>query len=156
VAGRVGIDEVYAEVLPTEASDLTLVRADLLAAPAAIRLARRTLRTIQGNLFWAFAYNVAAIPLAAAGLLEPMIAGITMALSPRSSSPTACTCAASGRSPQSRHPSQPFRSLVAFGRHPARPNGDLRILTRPVDVIGGNSCGRTGSVASSPSAWLSR
>ena len=64
-----------------QASDLTLVRGDLLAAVDAIRLARRTLRTIKGNLFWAFAYNVAAIPLAAAGLLNPMIAGAAMALS---------------------------------------------------------------------------
>jgi Cu+-exporting ATPase len=64
-----------------EASDLTLVRGDLRAAVDAIRLSRRTLRTIQGNLFWAFAYNVAAVPLAAAGLLNPMIAGAAMALS---------------------------------------------------------------------------
>jgi Cu+-exporting ATPase len=64
-----------------QASDLTLVRDDLLAAADAIRLARRTLRTIKGNLFWAFAYNLAAIPLAAAGLLNPMIAGAAMACS---------------------------------------------------------------------------
>jgi len=64
-----------------EASDLTLVRGDLTVAVDAIRLARRTLRTIKGNLFWAFAYNVAALPLAAAGLLNPMIAGAAMALS---------------------------------------------------------------------------
>jgi Cu+-exporting ATPase len=64
-----------------EASDLTLVRGDLLAAVDAIRLSRRTLAVIKGNLFWAFAYNVAAIPLAAIGLLNPMIAGATMALS---------------------------------------------------------------------------
>ena len=64
-----------------EASDLTLVRGDLRVAADAIRLSRRTLRTIKGNLFWAFAYNVAALPLAAAGLLNPMIAGVTMALS---------------------------------------------------------------------------
>ncbi len=64
-----------------EASDLTLVRGDLRVAPDAIRLARRTLGTIKANLFWAFAYNVAAIPLAAAGLLNPMIAGGAMALS---------------------------------------------------------------------------
>lgn len=64
-----------------EAGDLTLVRGDLRAAADAIRLSRRTLRTIQGNLFWAFAYNVAALPLAAAGLLNPMIAGAAMALS---------------------------------------------------------------------------
>ncbi|MEU4619359.1 heavy metal translocating P-type ATPase [Actinoplanes sp. NPDC023801] len=64
-----------------EASDLTLVRGDLTAAVDAIRLSRRTLRIIKGNLFWAFAYNVAALPLAAAGLLNPMIAGATMAFS---------------------------------------------------------------------------
>ena len=64
-----------------EASDLTLVSGDLLAAVDAIRLARRTLRTIEGNLFWAFAYNVAAIPLAAAGLLNPVIAAAAMAMS---------------------------------------------------------------------------
>ncbi|MFF5218409.1 heavy metal translocating P-type ATPase [Micromonospora sp. NPDC000442] len=64
-----------------EASDLTLVRGDLTAAVDAIRLARRTLRIIKSNLFWAFAYNVAALPLAAAGLLNPMIAGAAMAFS---------------------------------------------------------------------------
>jgi Cu+-exporting ATPase len=64
-----------------EASDLTLVRGDLLAAVDAIRLSRRTLAVIKGNLFWAFAYNVAALPLAAAGLLNPMIAGAAMAFS---------------------------------------------------------------------------
>jgi P-type Cu+ transporter len=64
-----------------EASDLTLVRGDLLTAVDAIRLSQRTLRTIKGNLFWAFAYNVAAIPLAAVGLLNPMVAGAAMALS---------------------------------------------------------------------------
>ena len=127
VAAEVGIDEVIAEVLPTdkvavierlqdqgrtvamvgdgvndaaalaqsdlgismgtgtdvaiEASDLTLVRGDLRAAVDAIRLARRTLGTIKGNLFWAFAYNVAALPLAAFGLLNPLIAGAAMAFS---------------------------------------------------------------------------
>jgi Cu+-exporting ATPase len=64
-----------------EASDLTLVRGDLTAAPDAIRLSRATLRTIKGNLFWAFAYNVAAIPLAALGFLNPLIAGAAMAFS---------------------------------------------------------------------------
>ncbi|MCW2811616.1 MAG: copper-translocating P-type ATPase [Friedmanniella sp.] len=64
-----------------EASDLTLVRGDLRVAADAIRLSRATLRTIKVNLFWAFAYNVAAIPLAAAGFLNPMFAGAAMALS---------------------------------------------------------------------------
>ena len=64
-----------------EASDLTLVRGDLRVAADAIRLSRRTLGTIKANLFWAFAYNVAALPLAAAGLLNPLIAGASMGLS---------------------------------------------------------------------------
>ncbi len=64
-----------------EAGDLTLVRGDLRVAADAIRLSRRTLAVIKGNLFWAFAYNVAALPLAAAGLLDPMLAGAAMALS---------------------------------------------------------------------------
>jgi Cu+-exporting ATPase len=64
-----------------EASDLTLVRGDLRSAADAVRLSRRTLGTIKGNLFWAFAYNVAALPVAALGLLNPVIAGGAMALS---------------------------------------------------------------------------
>jgi Cu+-exporting ATPase len=64
-----------------EASDLTLVGGDLNGAADAIRLSRRTLRTIKGNLFWAFAYNVAALPLAASGYLNPLVAGAAMAFS---------------------------------------------------------------------------
>ena len=64
-----------------EASDLTLVRGDLQAVGDAIRLSRRTLSTIKGNLFWAFAYNIAALPLAVAGVLNPLIAGAAMAFS---------------------------------------------------------------------------
>ncbi|MGH8881617.1 MAG: heavy metal translocating P-type ATPase, partial [Stackebrandtia sp.] len=64
-----------------EASDLTLVRGDLRTAVDAIRLARRTLTIIKANLFWAFAYNLAAIPLAVAGVLNPLIAGAAMAFS---------------------------------------------------------------------------
>ena len=64
-----------------EASDLTLVSGDLHAAADAIRLSRATLRTIRQNLVWAFGYNVAALPLAAAGLLNPLVAGAAMGLS---------------------------------------------------------------------------
>ena len=67
--------------IAVEAADLTLVSGDLRAAADAIRLSRRVLATIKGNLFWAFAYNVAAIPLAVAGLLNPIIAAAAMAAS---------------------------------------------------------------------------
>jgi P-type Cu+ transporter len=67
--------------LAVDAGDLTLVGDDLRGVTDALRLARRTLSTIRGNLFWAFAYNVAALPLAALGLLNPMIAGAAMGLS---------------------------------------------------------------------------
>ena len=80
-AADLGISMGTGTDVAIEASDLTLVRGDLLAAVDAIRLSRRTLATIKGNLFWAFAYNVAAIPLAALGLLNPLIAGAAMAFS---------------------------------------------------------------------------
>jgi P-type Cu+ transporter len=80
-ASSLGISMGTGTDVAIEASDLTIVRGDLRAAGDAIRLSRRTLRTIEGNLFWAFAYNVAAIPLAALGLLSPLIAGAAMAFS---------------------------------------------------------------------------
>ena len=88
-----------------EASDLTLVSGDLRGAADAIRLARRTLRTIKGNLFWAFAYNVAAIPLAVAGYLNPIVAAAAMAVRASSSSRTRCDCGGStapGRQDEAR------------------------------------------------------
>ena len=64
-----------------QAADITVVRSELTAIPLAIRLSRRTLATIKSNLFWAFAYNTVAIPVAALGLLNPMVAGAAMAFS---------------------------------------------------------------------------
>ena len=81
VAADLGIAMGSGADVAIEAADLTLVRTDLAAAADAIRLARATLATIRGNLFWAFAYNVAALPLAATGLLNPIIAGAAMAAS---------------------------------------------------------------------------
>lgn len=80
-ASSLGISMGTGTDVAIEASDLTLVRGDLRTAVDAIRLSRRTLATIKGNLFWAFAYNVAALPLAALGLLNPLIAGAAMAFS---------------------------------------------------------------------------
>jgi Cu+-exporting ATPase len=64
-----------------EASDITIVAGDLRSVVSALRISQRTLRIIKGNLFWAFAYNVGMIPLAAAGLMNPMLAGAAMAFS---------------------------------------------------------------------------
>lgn len=80
-AAGLGMAMVTGSDVAIEAADITLVRADLEAVVAAIKVSRATLRIIKQNLFWAFAYNVAAIPLAMAGLLNPMIAGATMAMS---------------------------------------------------------------------------
>ena len=76
-----GIAVVTGTDIAIDAADVILVREDLTAAPDAIRLARATLRTIRGNLLWAFGYNVAALPLAAFGLLNPLIGAGAMALS---------------------------------------------------------------------------
>ena len=99
-----------------EASDLTLVRGDLMPVPDAILLSRRTLATIKGNLVWAFGYNVAAIPLAALGFLNPLIAGAAMAFS---------SVFVVYNSLRLRR-FQPGRRLRTPGCHPAKP-GDYRV-----------------------------
>jgi Cu+-exporting ATPase len=81
VAADLGIAMGTGTDAAMEAGDLTIVSGDLAVVPRALALSRRTLRIIQANLFWAFAYNVAAIPLAVVGLMNPVIAGLTMALS---------------------------------------------------------------------------
>jgi P-type E1-E2 ATPase len=80
-AAHLGLAVVTGTDVAIAAADIVLVRDDLMVVPAAIRLARATLRTIRGNLVWAFGYNLAALPVAAAGLLNPLIAGGAMALS---------------------------------------------------------------------------
>jgi P-type E1-E2 ATPase len=80
-AAHLGLAVVTGTDVAIAAADVILVRDDLMVVPAAIRLARATLRTIRGNLVWAFGYNLAALPVAAAGLLNPLIAGGAMALS---------------------------------------------------------------------------
>ena len=109
-----------------EASDLTLVRGDLRAVPDAIALSRRTLRIIKGNLFWAFSYNSAAIPLAALGFLNPLIAAAAMAFS---------SVFVVTNSLRLRR----FRPFNLAAAHPAQPFADTRVtLARPGagDLIG--------------------
>ena len=116
-----------------EASDLTLVSGDLGAAVDAIRLSRRTLRTIKENLFWAFAYNVAAIPLAVAGLLSPIVAAARWRSRASSSSPTACACGASTDSERGllMHGYAKDKDLIVKRLH--RIEGQVRGIERMVD-----------------------
>jgi Cu+-exporting ATPase len=81
VASDLGIAMGTGTDAAMEAGDLTIVSGDLAVVPKALALSRRTLRVIRANLFWAFAYNVAALPLAVAGLMNPVLAGLAMALS---------------------------------------------------------------------------
>jgi Cu+-exporting ATPase len=81
VAADLGIAMGTGTDAAMEAGDLTVVSGDLSLVPEALHISRRTLRIIKANLFWAFAYNVAALPLAVAGLMNPMVAGLAMALS---------------------------------------------------------------------------
>src|ERR1019366_4454261 len=101
-----------------EAADLTLVRGDLLAVPDAIRLSRRTLRIIKGNLFWAFAYNAAAIPLAALGFLNPLISAAAMAFSSVFVVSNSLRLRRFRPGPPPGSPDQP--RWPASGRHPPR------------------------------------
>ncbi len=114
---NLGMAVVSGTDVAMKSADIILVRRDLNVIPDAIALARRTLRTIKGNLVWAFGYNIAAIPLAAFGLLNPLIAGFAMSLS----SVFVVT------------PSRPTpRACARFGVHPPR--------DRPVDPRGCGPC----------------
>ncbi len=110
VAADLGLAVGSGTDVAINAADLLVVHDDLMAVPAAIELARQTLRTIRGNLAWAFAYNVAAIPVAALGLLNPLVAGAAMALS---STFVVWNSSRIGRSPRRRWVRQQARTSTA-------------------------------------------
>ena len=118
------------------AADLIVLRDDLGAVPDAIRLARGTLAVIRGNLTWAFGYNIAAIPLAAAGFLNPLIAGAAMALSSAFVWATASGCATSA-SPPERAGTGPGHATAGTGPAPSRtasPTGAASQAESPAQV----------------------